>query len=59
MNMYLLEFRATSIGFSIGIGVWVTQELNQLELKKKKKKSSVHIYPKEVGGVVKKKITKT
>ena len=37
MNMYLLEFRATSIGFSIGIGVWVTQELNQLELKKKKK----------------------
>ena len=33
MNMYLLEFRATSIG----IGFWVTQELNQLEFNNKKK----------------------
>ena len=39
MNMYLLEFRATSIGFSIGIGFWVTQELNQLEFNIKKIKN--------------------
>ena len=28
MNMYLLEFRATSIGFSIGIGFWVAQAVH-------------------------------
>lgn len=28
MNMSLLEFRATSIGFSTGIGFWVTQAVH-------------------------------
>ena len=39
MNMYLLEFRATSIG----IGFWVTQELNQLEFNNKKKIQCSHL----------------